>query len=234
MQIPPGIKENLGKQKVCRLLKSLYGLKQSPRAWFDKFTKACRNSYVSKLKAEKGRNGKPCEQIAVSEVKKNEDKLVRMFSDASWAGELNDRRSIIGYCSFVWGNLVTWRSKKQEMVSRSSGEAEFRALALGICEGIWLQRLLTELGFCYNKHFELQSDSQSAISIAKNPVHHDRTKHVEIDRHFISEKVNGGLVKLNFVLTKGQLADILTKALPRVNFDEITSKLGLYNIHSST
>ncbi|KAE8658519.1 Beta-adaptin-like protein B [Hibiscus syriacus] len=128
----------------------------------------------------------------------------------------------------LFGDLVTWRSRKQVVVSRSSAETEFRVMALGICEGIWLQKLLTELGLCANKCFELQSDSKSAISIAKNPVHHDQTKHVEIDKHFISEKVNGGSVKLNYVSTKNQLADILTKAFPRITFDEITSKLGLF------
>ena len=164
--------------------------------------------------------------------KRSEKREVEIYTDASWAGELTDRRSTTGYCSFVWGNLVTWRSKKQAVVSRSSAESEYRALALGICEGMWLQRLLRELKVETKDTVKMFSDSQAAINIAKNPVHHDRTKHIEIDRHFISEKVNNGIVQLSYVPTRLQIADILTKALPRVSFDELNSKLGLYNIYN--
>ncbi|RVX01052.1 Retrovirus-related Pol polyprotein from transposon TNT 1-94 [Vitis vinifera] len=117
------------------------------------------------------------------------NKEIEIFSDADWAGSVTDRRSTSGYCSFVWGNLVTWRSKKQSVVARSSAEAEFRAMAQGICEGIWLNRLLEELRVPLKHPMVLYCDNQAAISIAKNPVHHDRTKHVEIDRHFIKEKI---------------------------------------------
>ncbi|KAL4347719.1 hypothetical protein GQ457_17G012390 [Hibiscus cannabinus] len=163
--------------------------------------------------------------------KKTDDRSVKVFTDSSWAGEITDRRSTSGYCTFVWGNLVTWRSKKQAVVSRSSAEAEFRALALGMCEGLWLIKLLKELHTDQKENFEILCDNKSAIQIAKNPVQHDRTKHVEIDRHFISEKVNKGIATLSYVSTEGQLADLLTKALPRSVFDEFLSKLSLYNIY---
>ena len=94
---------------------------------------------------------------------------------------MSDRRSTFGHCSYVWGNLVTWRSKKQSVVSRSSAEAEFRALALGICEGMWIRRLLGEQGLVMEKPIKMFCDNQATISIAKNPAHHDRTKHIEID-----------------------------------------------------
>ena len=70
--------------------------------------------------------------------KKNDTRDVEVFSDADWAGDVLDRRSTSGYCSYVWGNLMTWKSKKQFVVSRSSAEAELRSLALGICEGTWI------------------------------------------------------------------------------------------------
>ncbi|RVW93485.1 Retrovirus-related Pol polyprotein from transposon RE1 [Vitis vinifera] len=132
--------------------------------------------------------------------RKTENRDTEVYSDADWAGNIIDRRSTSGYCSFVWGNLVTWRSKKQSVVARSSAEAEYRALAQGICEGIWIKRVLSELGQTSSSPILMMCDNQAAISIAKNPVHHDRTKHVEIDRHFITEKVTSETVKLTMFL----------------------------------
>lgn len=163
--------------------------------------------------------------------KKSACRQVSIYTDADWAGSPLDRRSTSGYCSFVWGNLVTWRSKKQSVVSRSSAEAEFRALAQGICEGIWLQRLLEELKVPNVMPIELLCDNQATINIAKNPVHHDRTKHVEIDRHFIKEKIEMEVIKLNYIPTNSQIADIFTKALPRSQFENMCSKLGILNIY---
>ncbi|RVW35073.1 Retrovirus-related Pol polyprotein from transposon TNT 1-94 [Vitis vinifera] len=160
-------------------------------------------------------------------------KEIEIFSDPDWAGSVTDRRSTSGYCSFVWGNLVTWRSKKQSVVARSSAEAEFRAMAQGICEGIWLNRLLEELRVPLKHPMVLYCDNQAAISIAKNPVHHDRTKHVEIDRHFIKEKIEEGVFKVSYTPTNCQTADILTKALARVNFEDLTEKLGMINIYNA-
>ncbi|RVX10055.1 Retrovirus-related Pol polyprotein from transposon RE1 [Vitis vinifera] len=124
---------------------------------------------------------------------------------------------------------------QQETVSvaRSSAEAEFRAMAQGICEGIWLNRLLEELQVPLKHPMVLYCDNQAAISIAKNPVHHDRTKHVEIDRHFIKEKIEEGVFKVSYTPTNCQTADILTKALARVNFEDLTEKLGMINIYNA-
>ncbi|RVW39753.1 Copia protein [Vitis vinifera] len=107
--------------------------------------------------------------------RKTENRDTEVYSDADWAGNIIDRRSTSGYCSFVWGNLVTWRSKKQSVVARSSAEAEYRALAQGICEGIWIKGVLSELGQMSSSPILMMCDNQAAISIAKNPVQHDRT-----------------------------------------------------------
>ncbi|KAK3021698.1 hypothetical protein RJ639_046548 [Escallonia herrerae] len=164
--------------------------------------------------------------------KKGYRKNIDIYCDADWAGSITDRRSTSGYCTYVWGNLVTWRSKKQSVVSRSNAEAEFRAIALSICEGMWLKRLLEELKITCEGSIKVFCDNQASINIAKNPVHHDRTKHVEIDRHFIREKIEGGIIQMVYTPSSHQTADILTKALPKGNFDNLNSKLGMINIYS--
>lgn len=149
------------------------------------------------------------------------------FTDADWAGNPNDMRSTAGYFTFVGGNLVTWRSKKQKVVALSSAEAEFRGIKNGLTEILWLRKLMMELCLFATKTCQLFCDNKAAISISENPVQHDRTKHVEIDRHFIKEKIEGKIVELPFVRSEDQLADILTKAVSVKGFREALSKLSI-------
>ena len=120
------------------------------------------------------------------------------------------------------------------MVARSSTEAEFRALAMGICELLWVRIILKDLKINFEEPMKLYCDNKAAISIAHNPVQHDRTKHVEVDRHFIKEKVESKEVCLNYVPTKHQLADVLTKGLDRGSYENLVSKLGMHDIYSPT
>ena len=117
--------------------------------------------------------------------KKSDSKKVEIYIDADWAGSADDRRSTTGYCTYVWGNLVTWKSKKQSVVARNSVEAEFKAVAQGIYEGLWLQKLLEELHIIVELSIKLYCDNKAAICISHNPVQHDKTKHIEVDRHFM-------------------------------------------------
>jgi hypothetical protein len=158
--------------------------------------------------------------------KKGESLTLEAYTDADYAGSLDDRRSTSGYCTFLGGNLVTWRSKKQNVVARSSAESEFRSMAMGVCELLWLKIILDDLKIKWTGPMKLYCDNKSAISIAHNPVQHDRTKHIEVDRHFIKEKLDNGLICTPFISSKDQLADILTKGLPSVVFQNIVGKLG--------
>lgn len=157
---------------------------------------------------------------------------IEAFTDADYAGSIVDRRSTSGYCMFLGGNLVSWRSKKQNVVARSSAEAEFRALAHGLCEMLWLKIILTDCKIKWEEPMVLHCDNKSAISIAHNPVQHDRTKHVEIDRHFIKEKLEEGTVRISFVRSENQLADVLTKGIHCSRFMDLTSKLGLIDLYN--
>ena len=158
---------------------------------------------------------------------KNDNLDLLAHTDAYWAGERDGRKSTSGYFTLVRRNLVTWKSKKQKVVALSSAKAEFRGIAKGITEVLWIRKLLRELDFPQKGPCNLFCDNKAAISISGNPVQHDRTKHVEIDRHFIKEKLEKGIISLPFVRSKEQLADILTKAVSSETFDDAISKLGL-------
>ncbi|GJS25027.1 hypothetical protein Tco_0453659 [Tanacetum coccineum] len=125
------------------------------------------------------------------------------FTDADYAGCPNTSRSTTGYYVFVGGNLVSWKSKKQYVVSRSSSKVEYRAMA-----------------------------QTTSIYIATNPVFHERTKHIEFDCHFTHEKLEDGTITTPHIRTESQLADVLTKALPGTRINSICNKLGIINTYA--
>ena len=156
-----------------------------------------------------------------------------LYTDSDFAGSRVDYRSTTGYCTIFGGNLVTWRSKKQSVVSKSSTEAEFRAMSKGIDEAIWIKHLLEELKIQYITPVVIRCDNRSAISLAHDPVYHDRMKHVNIDRFYIKDHLEQGFLKTEHVSTGEQCADIFTKGLPAKTMQYLIFKLGMKSIHSS-
>ena len=129
---------------------------------------------------------------------------------------------------------MTWKSKKQNVVARSSAEAEFRGMALGLCEALWLRLLLQDLGYLSRQPIRLFCDNKAACDIAHNPVQHDRTKHVEVDRFFIKEKLDDKIVELPKIRSEDQLVDILTKVVSIQVFSKFLDKLGMCDIYAPT
>ncbi|XP_071726977.1 uncharacterized protein [Rutidosis leptorrhynchoides] len=131
--------------------------------------------------------------------------------------------------NFKNGEAFGWRSKKQKVVSLSSAELEFRGIAKGVVEALWIKKLLTEIGFPPQEAIQILCDNEAAIAISENPVQHDRTKHVEIDRHFIREKLDDEIISLASIRSEDQLADILTKSVNERLFNEVLGKLNIRN-----
>ncbi|KAJ9549008.1 hypothetical protein OSB04_021551, partial [Centaurea solstitialis] len=138
--------------------------------------------------------------------------ILRGFSDADWDSDMTDRRSTTGFCFFLGDSLISCRSKKQSLTARSSTEAEYRALADTSQELIWLRSLLSDMGAPQLSPTLLWCDNTSAIQIAHNDVFHERTKHIEIDCHFVRQHVVRKTIQLQSISTDDQPADIFTKA----------------------
>ncbi|RVW42670.1 Retrovirus-related Pol polyprotein from transposon TNT 1-94 [Vitis vinifera] len=319
MKIPPGHPLCGDPSRVCKLNKSIYGLKQSPRAWHAKLSSTLedlgftRSSADSSLYVQTGQTEKLMVLIYVDDLiitgsnadsiaalkKKLQGKFpvkdlgpLKYFLGIEVATSrkglfLNQRKYTIdllrdsnmlnskpantpfdsklqldklgdpldspnyyqklvgkliyltitrpnisfatihyGYCMFVGGNLVSWKSKKQPVVARSSAEAEYRAMAAASCEMVWLKNLLTDLGFSPTSPMKLFCDNQAAMHIAANPVFHERTKHIEVDCHFIRQQVQSKVIQTHYIRSSDQLADAFTKVLSSTVFHRLMFKLG--------
>ncbi|WZZ70878.1 hypothetical protein YC2023_082248 [Brassica napus] len=152
------------------------------------------------------------------------------YCDADWAGDRADRRSTTGYCTFIGGNLVTWKSKKQKVVSCSSAEAEYRAMLKLTNELVWIKGILKHLEIDQAAPMTMHCDNQAAIHIASNSVFHERTKHIEVDCHKVRQMIILGVILPCYTRSEDQLADVFTKAARQKTMESIHIRLGLIDL----
>ena len=153
-----------------------------------------------------------------------------MASDADWVGDIDTRRSTSGYVFKVTNATVSWCSKRQASVAKSTTEAGYISLSLAAQEAIWLRRLLFDVGCDVDSPTVIYEDNHGAIELSKNPKFHNRTKHIDINHHFIRERVLSKEILVNYCPTDNMTADIMTKGLSRNKFEKFRDLLSVYPV----
>jgi len=158
---------------------------------------------------------------------KAEDYKLVGYSDSDWCGDIDDRKSTSGHVFFIGNTTFSWLSKKQPIVTLSTCEAEYVATSWCVCHVIWLRNLFSKMDLEQLGATVIQVDNKSAIELAKNPVNHERSRHIDVRFHFIRDHVKKGSVELVHVTSQDQVADIFTKPIPKVLFDKYKKVIGM-------
>jgi hypothetical protein len=159
--------------------------------------------------------------------KKTKNFVLGGFSDADFAGSIDDRASTSGYLMNMGSTTVSWSCKKQATVATSTAEAEYISAWEATCEIVWLRRVLQDLGISQTEATSLFIDSQSTIKLAKNPVFHSKTKHVDTKYHHIRSLIAKDVIKPIYCPSEDQISDIFTKPLGRIKFTKFRDELGI-------
>eukprot|EP00253_Pinus_taeda_P008742 PITA_08742 len=161
------------------------------------------------------------EGISLSQSNAEESPLLVGFTDSDWDGDPDDRKSTVSYAFTLGSGPITWACKNQGVISLSSSEAEYRGAVEASKEALWLQQILSEFGFQQQHPTTLWCDNQSAIQLCKDPVHHQRSKHIELHMHFIRNLIHDHVLEVQYCSTADQVADIFTKALTEAKFTKL-------------
>lgn len=165
--------------------------------------------------------------------RRGEDGELIAFTDSDYAGDMDDRKSTSGYVFMMGSSAVSWCSKKQPIVTLSTTEAEFVAAAVCVCQGIWVQRILKEMGQSDKGCMTVMCDNSSMIKLSKNPVMHGRSKHIDVRFHFLRNLTREGTIALYYCASQDQVADIMTKPLKLDVFLTLRKLLGVCEVAST-
>lgn len=160
-------------------------------------------------------------------IRANTDSTLLCYSDSDWAGCRETRRSTGGFCILLGSNIISWSAKRHEIISKSSTEAEYRTMSIAASEIVWLQNLLSVMGLKQQRTPLLLCDNLSAVCLTANPMFHKRTKHFDLDYHYMRERVALKALEVKHVHASLQLANIFTKSLSQDAFYKLRTKLGI-------
>jgi Reverse transcriptase (RNA-dependent DNA polymerase)/gag-polypeptide of LTR copia-type/Integrase core domain/GAG-pre-integrase domain len=161
-------------------------------------------------------------------IQGNSNPTIVGYCDSDWGMRLEDRRSTTGYVFTLCGGAISWQSKHQRTVALSTVEAEYMAATHACKEAVWWRSFLRGLGYDVSQPTIIYSDNQGSIALTKNPEHHQKTKHIDIQYHFIREKVMENIISLQYIKTGDMMADVLTKPLGRLKFVKALTGFGLH------
>ena len=157
---------------------------------------------------------------------------INVYRNSDFANSRIDRKSITCMCTFLGNNLVSWKSKKQKYVSLSSAESELIALETGVKEPLWIKNLFSELNIKIVLPITLMSDNKFALSMIHDPIQHELTKHIDMDRNFIKERIEEKTLCTPYIPSEYNCADMFTKGVTKPHLDRFLTKLKVENIHT--
>lgn len=155
------------------------------------------------------------------------DGVMTGYADSDWAGNVTDRKSVSGYIFKVYSATVSWTTRRKTSVALSSAEAEYMALSVAVTEVLWLRRLLVDLGVKIDEPTVIFEDNQACIRVAEDDKKMKRLKHVDVRYHFVRDEIQKGVIRLVYVPTDSQIADVMTKGLNKTQFVKLRELLGL-------
>eukprot|EP00253_Pinus_taeda_P010619 PITA_10619 len=231
---------------VCRLKKSLSGLKQAPQAWYAKMDNLLLETAFSRCHSNNTVYTKKVGKSLIILVLCVDDLILTVqfgihynakaspllvgFTDSDWVGDPDDRKSTVGYVFTLGSGPITSACKKQSAISLSLAEAEYHGAVEASKEALWLRQILLEFGFQQQHPTTLWFDNQSSIQLCKDPIQRQHNKHIELHMHFIKKLIHDHVLEVQYCSTDDQVADIFTKALTEAKFIKLRFMVGVQEV----